>query len=147
MRRVAGNVFFYEMATDRACGESIKIAREATPLGEMIRNIKSRRRGSGVFIVDESHGVDLAVAGQSRARLHNDVATEEVRVTKDKLAHNMLARNPNTASGVSRHLPHYHLAQVCHPILPPCVQALPGGYFSVLSQFHLSSAERKPISA
>lgn len=135
------------MATDRACGESVKVAREATPLGEMIRNIKSRRGGSGVFIVDESNSVDFAVIGQSRARLHNDVAAEEVRVAKDKLAHYMLATNHNTASGVSRYLPHYHLAQVCHPILPPCVQALPGGHFSVLSQSHLSLVERKPISA
>lgn len=147
MRRVARNVFFYETATDRACRESIKIAREATPLGKVIRNIKSRRRGSGVFVVDESNGVDLAVAGQSRARLHNDVAAEEVRVAKDKLAHNMLARNHNTASGELKYLPRYHLAQVCRPILPPCVQALPGGLFSALSQSHLSLVERKPISA
>ena len=52
----------------------------------MVRNVKSRRRGSSVFVIDEGNGVDLAVPGQSRARLYDDIAAEEVRVAKNKLA-------------------------------------------------------------
>lgn len=85
MRGVAGNVLFDEMTTDRTCWENIKVARKATPFGKMVRNVESRRRGSSIFIIDKGNSVDLAVPSQSRTRLHDDVAAEEVCVAKNKL--------------------------------------------------------------
>lgn len=80
---VGRHIFIDEGSTRGAGRKSAIVAIEAAPFGEVVGYVESCRGRYGVFVVDESNGVDLGITVDDRARLNNHVPTEEVGMAED----------------------------------------------------------------
>lgn len=78
---IGPQVFSEEFATLGASGQSVVIAVEAAPFGEMVCYVKGCGGGCGILIIDE---IDSQVFGGGDS--DNNVAAEEVAMGEDVIA-------------------------------------------------------------
>ena len=76
-----------ELTAHRLCWHHVVIAVIATPLSKVVGDIEGRRRGDGIFIIDEVDRRDTIFGSGETvlARKDNDIGTEEIAVREDEL--------------------------------------------------------------
>lgn len=85
--KVGADVLGDKLAALGAGGEHAVVAVEATPLGEVVGEVKGGGGGRGVFVVDEGDGLGGLFGGGGEGGLghDDDIAAEEVAVGEDEL--------------------------------------------------------------
>lgn len=82
---VASNIFLDESAAHWAGRKGIVIALKSAPFSEMVSKIESRRCWGRVFVINEADSLDLMRRHLIFMRMNNDVAAEQVAMSKNKL--------------------------------------------------------------